>query len=71
MGGVIKYFRMSYEEVVFKRSFLNIMLLNRSIPSFKLDNDRGNPTLHGGSGKTKVVPRKDSQHHSDFFMQFM
>lgn len=31
----MKYFRMSYEEVVFNRSYANIMLLNRSIPSYK------------------------------------
>lgn len=30
----MKYFRMSYEEVVFNRSYINIILLNRSIPSF-------------------------------------
>lgn len=30
----MKYFRMSYEEVVFNRSYLNIILLNRSIQSF-------------------------------------
>lgn len=33
----MKYFRMSYEEVVFRRSYLNIVLLNRSIPSFGTD----------------------------------
>lgn len=33
----MKYFRMSYEEVVFRRSYLNIVLLNRSIPSFCTD----------------------------------
>ena len=40
----MKYFRMSYEEVVFNRSYLNILLLNRSIPSTKLpeDNNEGN-----------------------------
>ena len=70
----MKYFRMSYEEVVFRRSFINIILLNRSIPSYKLDDDKaggrgGNRGI--GSGKTKRVPRPHSQHPSDFFMQFM
>lgn len=36
----MKYFRMSYEEVVFKRSYINILLLNRSIPSFDVDNTK-------------------------------
>lgn len=31
----MKYFRMSYEEVVFKRSYLNLVLLNAAIPSVK------------------------------------
>lgn len=31
----MKYFRMSYEEVVFKRSYLNLLLLNAAIPSIK------------------------------------
>ena len=70
----MKYFRMSYEEVVFKRSFLNIILLNRSIPSYKLDGDkgggRGNSRV-GSAGGQKRVPRPKSQHPSDFFMQFM
>lgn len=38
----MKYFRMSYEEVVFNRSYLNILLLNRSIPSFHIDDHDGN-----------------------------
>lgn len=36
----MKYFRMSYEEVVFRRSYINIMLLNKSIPSFDFDKDK-------------------------------
>lgn len=30
----MKYFRMSYEEIVFKRSYANLMLLNASIPTY-------------------------------------
>lgn len=70
----MKYFRMSYEEVVFRRSFLNIILLNRSIPSYKLDDDKDSGRGMKPSaniGKTKRVPRPKSQHPSDFFMQFM
>lgn len=69
----MKYFRMSYEEVVFRRSFLNIILLNRSIPSYKYDKDSTGGVSGRGisSGKTKRVPRPQSQHPSDFFMQFM
>ena len=70
----MKYFRMSYEEVVYRRSFLNIILLNRSIPSYKLDNDKDSGrgmTPSVGNSKTKRVPRPESQHPSDFFMQFM
>ena len=69
----MKYFRMSYEEVVFRRSFINIILLNRSIPSYKLDDDKdgGRGKNHHSTGKTKRVPRPKSQHPSEFFMQFM
>lgn len=31
----MKYFRMSYEEVVYKRSYINLILLNASIPGMK------------------------------------
>lgn len=31
----MKYFRMSYDEVMFKRSYLTLILLNRAIPSVK------------------------------------
>lgn len=69
----MKYFRMSYEEVVFNRSYLNIILLNRSIPPFNTN--------------AKDEPRKDSrqqkkpqkEYHkidepisaNDFFMRLM
>jgi hypothetical protein len=35
----MKYFRMSYDEVVFKRSYLNLLLLNAAIPSIKPYNE--------------------------------
>ena len=49
----MKYFRMSYEEVVFNRSYINIILLNRSIPSMNLDKEKeegertGRRRIHG------------------------
>lgn len=49
----MKYFRMSYEEVVFRRSYLNILLLNHSIPSMNLDKDEDESEV-----ETKLNPRK-------------
>lgn len=31
----MKYFRMSYEEIVFRRSYINLILLNAAIPGIK------------------------------------
>lgn len=54
---------MSYEEVVFKRSYINIQLLNLSIPSFDTDNENNGPK--------KINKKTDFKSNSDFFMQFM
>lgn len=54
---------MSYEEVVFKRSYINIQLLNLSIPSFDTDNENNEPK--------KINKKTDFKSNSDFFMQFM
>lgn len=65
----MKYFRMSYEEVVFKRSYLNILLLNRSIPSFHLDDDTKNVS-RGNDCK----PRKSKhnfRNEAELFMSLM
>lgn len=35
----MKYFRMSYDEIVNKRSYKTLLLLNASIPSFKSDKE--------------------------------
>ncbi len=35
----MKYFRMTYEEVVFKRSYVNLLLLNAAIPGIKPPGD--------------------------------
>ncbi|MCZ2726299.1 hypothetical protein [Bacteroides caccae] len=52
----MKYYRMSYEEVVSKRSYLNIMLLNAAIPGTK---------PRESEEKTKKV------HANEYFAQFM
>lgn len=64
----MKYFRMSYEEVVFNRSFINIILLNRSIPSFNVEKGDEDNNGHGKKGNAQ---RQKPMHVSEFFMQFM
>ena len=58
----MKYFRMSYEEVVFKRSYLNLLLLNRAIPGYKPFDKKEE---EGSRKKPK------SQHANNFFEQLM
>lgn len=73
----MKYFRMSYEEVVFRRSYINIMLLNKAIPNFKSsskDAEDGTPSSSKGSerasaGVKHVKPQ--GGHANTFFQQFM
>lgn len=58
---------MSYEEIVFRRSYLNILLLNRAIPSFNLSDKEG-----GLSNVEKY--RKDKtkfRNESELFMSLM
>ena len=69
----MKYFRMSYEEVVFNRSYLNIILLNRSIPSFN-----ANTKEEARKGSTKQKKPQKEYHKidepisaNDFFMGLM
>jgi hypothetical protein len=72
----MKYFRMSYEEVVFNRSYLTIMLLNRSIPSFKTDNK---DNTSGCNRRRNNSNKSNRQFHkvngsisaNDFFMGMM
>lgn len=48
----MKYFRMSYDEVVFKRSYINILLLNAAIPSIKpTDEEEQNETEQNNKPK--------------------
>lgn len=71
----MKYFRMSYEEVVFNRSYINIMLLNRSIPSFKTKENDGEDKSDNIEGETprklKKMGKNKPMAASDYFMQFM
>lgn len=71
----MKYFRMSYEEVVFKRSYLNILLLNRSIPSFDFDkdDDEDDKEVGGGSnGVPKYTKVKTKfRNEAELFMSLM
>ena len=62
VGSVMKYFRMDYEEIVMKRSYKNILLLNASIPSYK-SADKGK----GGKDGNKTEP----QHANDIFDALM
>jgi len=61
----MKYFRMSYEEILYKRSYINLILLNRAIPSVKpFDEDDDSPM-----GKEKKTEHYDNA--NDLFMSFM
>ena len=73
IGGVMKYFRMSYEEVVFNRSYINVMLLNRSIPSFNTkDKDDKGDRRNKAERNTKTVNKIENPiHANDFFMGMM
>lgn len=69
----MKYFRMSYEEVVFNRSYINVILLNRSIPSWddpnKKEDEGGDEKRKEEIGTCKSINK--SIHASDFFMDMM
>lgn len=69
----MKYFRMSYEEVVFNRSYINVILLNRSIPSWddpnKKEDEGGDKKRNEEIGTCKSINK--SIHASDFFMDMM
>lgn len=68
----MKYFRMSYEEVVFKRSYLNILLLNRSIPSFHIDDhDDENRARKGNENDKYTVSKQKFRNEQELFMSLM
>lgn len=58
----MKYYRMSYEEITNKRSYLNILLLNAAIPGTKPKDE----------DKDEVGKAKPQQlHANEYFAQFM
>lgn len=71
----MKYFRMSYEEVVFRRSYINLMLLNRAIPGFKPLNSDGegdDDVVNDNIQNNKVKRKKAGNMHANtFFQHFM
>lgn len=68
----MKYFRMSYEEVVFKRSYLNILLLNRSIPSLGIDtHDNEDKSENGRKNASTQKIDGNFRNENDLFMSLM
>lgn len=59
----MKYFRMSYDEILRKRSYQNIVLLNAAIPSFR----KSDKTEQGRKQKRRFK----GSHPNQFFEQFM
>lgn len=65
----MKYFRMSYEEVVFKRSYINLLLLNAAIPGIKpFDEDETNKTNNSEQSKK---PYTINDNGNGFFSSLM
>lgn len=50
----MKYFRMSYEEVVFRRSYINLILLNAAIPGIKPLDEEENETENQHNSQQKA-----------------
>lgn len=66
----MKYFRMSYDEVVFKRSYVNLLLLNAAIPSVKpLDEEEENNTESNNNQRKKNYSLNDNG--NSFFASLM
>lgn len=59
---------MSYEEVVFNRSYINIILLNRSIPSYNFDKEDNEDE---GKYMRKTQKDSDYKHENDLFESLM
>lgn len=58
----MKYFRMPYDEIVKKRSYKNIILLNASIPTYNSKKNKKN---------IKENKKFKGKHPNQFFEQFM
>lgn len=71
----MKYFRMSYDEVVFKRSYLNLLLLNAAIPSIKPLDEDNEDKPPSNNNTNQVKPKRKSYAKNDngnsFFASLM
>lgn len=71
----MKYFRMSYDEVVFRRSYLNLILLNRAIPGYKPFDKEDKKEIKVDDDMSVVedveLESDRGEHANDFFMNFM
>nr|DAG06873.1 MAG TPA: hypothetical protein [Caudoviricetes sp.] len=71
----MKYFRMSYDEVVFKRSYLNLLLLNAAIPSIKPLDEDNEDEPQSNNNTNQVKPKRKSYAKNDngnsFFASLM
>lgn len=71
----MKYFRMSYDEVVFKRSYLNLLLLNAAIPSIKPLDEDNEDEPPSNNNTNQVNPKRKSYAKNDngnsFFASLM
>jgi hypothetical protein len=66
----MKYYRMSYKEVVFERSFINILLLNKTVPSVSTNKKDNEPTEDiSKSGGTKT--KRKFRNETELFMSLM
>ena len=67
----MKYFRMSYDEVVYKRSYINLILLNAAIPSVKpFDEENESETAHTNTRSKRNV-YKTNDNGNSFFSSLM
>jgi hypothetical protein len=68
---------MSYNEIVFKRSYINILLLNRAIPGIKpFDEEEGespckNQPISKGGKKVLQTASQIKDNCNNFFMNLM
>ncbi len=66
---------MSYEEVVFNRSYVNILLLNRSIPSMHIDDDKdggnSNAPRRQRNPERPRVQKNNFRNESELFASLM
>ncbi|GAA0561527.1 hypothetical protein [Chitinophaga japonensis] len=56
IGGIVKYFRFSWNEVLWGMSWSNVLMLSATTPSF--DNDKENGKEKGGTWPIKIDEEK-------------